>query len=213
MYTLEYFDYYCKKNKKIFDILNNFEEKNNFFNSSYVSLERYRNFHKYVIENNYLNNNFSLLDLWCYMGFYIKFLSDIWLQNVYWLDYNKKAILFWNKIWINNLYCCDIRKISEIDIIKENFFDFILILHTFEYMYIKKNGDNFIYETLEESYKKLKKWGKIFLTIWNWYIKYDEITKKNIQFYSEVIFDTNKFYDLWFINVSYLWNEEYLLTK
>lgn len=209
LYTKKYLEYYCFKNKLFFDKINKIEQNYNILNVSYASLERYIIVHNFLINKKLLNKNLFLVDFWCYIGLYNKFLYDIWIESI-WLDRSDKSIKFWNKLWITNIYKDDITNIKTLfnrDV------DFICCLHVFEYMFTLSNGDNFIYNTLSEWYKILKKWGYLFFNIWEWYNIYDKNLSKYVHFEWKVNFQESEVLRIWFSSFTHLEWGYYILIK
>ena len=211
LYTKQYFKYYCEKNKSFFDKINKLEEQKNILSSSYTSLERYKIVNDFLIDNNLLIWNLKILDFWCYIWLYIKYLNHIWIKWTYWIDYSEKSIQFWKKIWINNLFVWDITNLWKI--FKIDSIDFISCLHVFEYSYIEKNGDSFIYNALVEGFRLLKKRGLLLFSIWEWYQKFDKELNKYIHIDWKVNLDEKKIMKIWFLNLKKLWRGYYVLTK
>ncbi len=211
-YSKAYFKYYCKKNNSFFNKINQIDDWNYIFDVSHSSLERYEIINSYLIDNNLLNKNLKLLDFWCYIWFYINFLQSIWIKNVYGIDSSYKSIKFWQKIWIKNLITWNITDLKK-QISKDNIIDFISCIHVFEYMHILKNGNNFIYDTLKEWYRLLKKRGNILFNIWEWYKKFDKKLNKYINIKWKVNLPIEKILKIWFLNLKPIWKWYYILTK
>lgn len=205
-----FFKFFCDKNKSFFDKLNDIEVKKNILSSSYTSLDRYSILHYYLIDKDYFKSDIKILDLGCYIWLYIHFLNYIWIKEIYWLDYSEKSIIFWKKLWIRNLYFWDIKDILSIFSIK---FDVISCLHVFEYSFIKKNGKEFIYDTLSKSFALLKDWWIIFFSIWDWYQKWDKVLNKYIHIDWKVDINIQKILDIWFINYEKIWRAYYVFKK
>jgi SAM-dependent methyltransferase len=211
LYTKQYFKYYCEKNKWLFYQINKLEEKRNVLNASYTSLERYEIINNFLICNQILNSNLKILDFWCYIWLYIKYLNDIWIKWSYWIDYSQKSIQFWKKLWINNLLVWNITNLWKL--FKIWTIDFISCLHVFEYSYISKNWDSFIYNTLSEWYRLLKKWWVLLFSIWEWYQKFDKELNKYIHIDWKVNLDEERITNIWFWSIEKFWRWYYILTK
>ncbi len=210
-YSKQFFDFYCKKNESFFNYINRLEESKSILNSSYTSLKRYKIINDFLIDMKLLKPDLKLLDFWCYIWLYIRYLHYIWVKNSYWIDYSKKSIQFWKKIWIKNLYIWDITKIWNL--FNNYSIDFISCLHVFEYSYIIKNWNSFIYNTLNEWYKLLKKWWYLFFSIWEWYKKFDKNLNKYIYIKWKINLDKKRIIKLWFRNINDIWRGYYVLEK
>jgi len=62
LYTKKYFDFYCKKNKSFFDKINRLEEQYDVLSASYISLDRYKVVHDFLISNGLLSPDLVVLD-------------------------------------------------------------------------------------------------------------------------------------------------------
>ena len=193
--------------------INRQEEHGSFLGVSYASIERYG------MADSYLNMRYreltdmKILDFWCFVGLYVKYLHSIGVWNAFWMDISEKSIQYGKDIlWIPCLSVGDIASIP-CDGFSAGTFDVVLCIHTFEYMVIQRNGPDFIGKVLENAFYLLRKGGIFLFNIGEWYKKFDPETETYVHFEGKVEFRKEDCRNLWFSEVEELKWKYFILTK